>query len=135
VLARHHYGQTALYFHRAGSSLAFASSLKGLLALPEVPSRLNELRLAQAAVIWVDDGFPTMYEGIERLPPAHTLAFDASGLRKREFWHLRDVPQVRLASDNAYVEAFLDLFTAAVRARLRTAGAVAATRAVYAVSG
>lgn len=127
VLARDHYGQTALYYHRAGRSLAFASSLKGLLALPGVPRRLNELRFAQTAVLWADDGFPTVYEEIERLPPGHVVDFDEGGVRKREFWHLRDVAPVRLPSDRAYVEEFLELFAAAVRARLRGDGPVAAT--------
>jgi asparagine synthase (glutamine-hydrolysing) len=127
LLARDHYGQTALYYHRTGGSLAFASSLKGLLALPEVPRQLNELRLAQTAVVWADDGFPTLYEGIDRVPPGHMVGFDRAGLRKREFWHPREVTPVRFATDAAYVDAFLDLFAAAVRARLRAAGPVAAT--------
>ncbi|HEX8083896.1 MAG TPA: asparagine synthase-related protein [Solirubrobacteraceae bacterium] len=125
VLARDHYGQTALYYHRSGPSLAFASSLKGLLALPEVPRRLDELQLARLAIVWPGDGSATMYEGVERLPPAHTLAFDRAGVRRREFWHPRDAPAVRLASDEEYLERFLDVFAAAVRARLRASGPVA----------
>jgi asparagine synthase (glutamine-hydrolysing) len=127
VLARDHFGQTALYYHRRGASLAFASSLKGLLALPQVPRRLNELQLARSLVLDVADGAATMYDGVRRMPTARVLSFDASGLRTREYWSLMDTPEVRLASDGEYVERLLDLLGAAVRARLRSLGPVATT--------
>jgi asparagine synthase (glutamine-hydrolysing) len=127
VLARDHYGQTALYYHRHGHSLAFASSLKGLFALPQVARRLNELQLARSLVLDVADGAATMYDGIRRLPTAQVVTFDARGLRAREYWSLMDVPQVRLASDDDYVECLLDLLGTAVRARLRSHAPLAAT--------
>jgi asparagine synthase (glutamine-hydrolysing) len=127
VLARDHYGQTALYYHRRGDSLAFASSLKGLLALPEVPRRLDELQLARSLVLDVADGAATMYDGIRRVPTAHLVSFGPGGIRTREYWSLLDVPEVRLASDGEYVERLLDLLGAAVRARLRSRGPLAAT--------
>lgn len=127
VLARDHYGQTALYYHRRGDSFAFASSLKGLLALPQVPLRLDELQLARSLVLDVADGGATMYDGVRRLPTAHSVSFDASGLRTREYWSLMDVPEVRLASDGDYVERLLELLGAAVRTRLRSRGPLATT--------
>ena len=127
VLARDHYGQTALYHHRHGASLAFASSLKGLLALPQVPRRLDELQLARSLVLDVADGAATMYAGVRRVPTAHAVSFDANGVRTREYWSLMDVPEVRLASDGDYVERLLDLLGAAVRTRLRSREPVATT--------
>jgi hypothetical protein len=127
VLARDHYGLTALYWYRRGSTLAFASSVKGLLALPEVPHRLDELRFAQALVLCVGDGQPSMYEDVQRLPTARTLTFDHGGVRVREYWSLHDLPETRLGSDDEYVERLLDVLGHAVRARLRACGPVATT--------
>lgn len=127
VLARDHYGQTAMYWHRSGSTFAFASSMKGLLALPGLSCRLNELRLAEMLVLCAADGVPTLYEGVNRLPTAHVLTFDEHGARTREYWSLMDVPEIRLARDEEYVERAVDLLTTAVRARLRGAGSVATT--------
>src|SRR5687767_2144451 len=56
VLSRDHFGNTGLYYHRGSRSLAFGSSRKAILALPEVPRRLNELRLTQHLAFWVTDG-------------------------------------------------------------------------------
>jgi asparagine synthase (glutamine-hydrolysing) len=127
VLARDHYGQTALYYHRDGDTLAFASSLKGLLALPHVPRRLDELQLARSLVLWPADGTTTMYEEIRRLPTAHLATFDSAGVRTREYWSLLDVPDVRLGSDDEYAERAADLLATAVRVRLRSSGPLAAT--------
>lgn len=126
-LARDHYGLTALYHHRDDDTLAFASSLKGLLALPHVPRRLDEMQLGRALVICAADGGATMYRGIRRVPTAHALTFDAGGARTREFWSLMDAPEVRLSSDDHYVERLLGVFTSAVESRLRARGPIATT--------
>jgi asparagine synthase (glutamine-hydrolysing) len=126
VLARDHFGQTGLYWHRDGDTLAFSSSLKGLLALPHVPRRLDEMHLARSLVLALGDGAATMYDGIRRLPTAHLARFDAGGFRTREYWSLLDVPEVRLARDDDYVDRMLELFGAAVRARLRSTAPLAA---------
>ncbi|MEA2423542.1 MAG: hypothetical protein QOF55_2641 [Thermoleophilaceae bacterium] len=127
VLARDHYGNTALYYYRHQETLAFASSLKGLLALPDVPHRLHEERLAQTLVFWIVEGESTLYEGIRRLPTARVLTFDGRGARLREYWSLDSVPDVRFGSDDEYVEAFVDVFSNAVRARLRSTQGIAST--------
>jgi asparagine synthase (glutamine-hydrolysing) len=127
VLARDHYGNTALYHHRDGDTFAFASSLKALLALPHVPRRLDELQLARSLVLQVGDGAATMYEGIRRLPTAHVLTFGAGGVSAREYWSLLDTPEVRLPGDDDYVDRLLELLGAAVRTRLRSRAPLAVT--------
>jgi asparagine synthase (glutamine-hydrolysing) len=44
-MARDHYGVTGLYYYRDRRRFFFASSLKGLLALPDLPCRLNPAAL------------------------------------------------------------------------------------------
>src|SRR5690606_3709640 len=53
---------------------------------------------------------------------AHALTVPASGMRSRKYWELHAGPLLRLPSDEAYSEAFLEVFTEAVRCRLRSAG-------------
>ena len=127
VLSRDHFGNTALYYHRGARSLLFGSSRKALLALPEVPRRLNELRLAQHLAFWVTDGGATMHDSILRLPPGHQLVATESSFRIDRYWHPEDLPELRLGGDDQYVDAFLERYDAAVRARLRTKRRVATT--------
>jgi len=87
----------------------------GLLALPEVPREIDEIRLTQLLAIWWEEGARTIFREVFRLPPAHCLVAGPEGVRLRRYWRLEDAPQVRLGSDGEYVEAFLDIYGEAVR--------------------
>jgi len=126
VLSRDHFGNTALYYHRGARSVIFGSGRKALLALPEVPRRLNELRLAQHLAFWVTDGGATLHDGILRLPPGHQIVATESSFRIDRYWHPERLPELRL-HDDEYVDAFVESYDAAVRARLRTRRRVATT--------
>ena len=73
VLARDRFGVKPIYYHDGGSFLAFASEVKGLLSLPEVPRRLclpalNEYFTFQN--IFTDR---TLFDGIRLLPAGSLL--------------------------------------------------------------
>ena len=125
--ARDHFGINPLYYHhRAGRAFAFASEIKALLALPSVPARLNEVRVADHLARMREDKEATIYEEILRLPPAHAMAITTGGVRQWKYWTLGPDPDVGAMSDEAYTERFLELFTEAVRCRLRSAFPVGA---------
>ena len=124
--ARDHMGMRQLIYHYApGRLFAFATEAEALVAHAGVPRRINEARIAD----FLDDleGIDftsTFFEEVLRLPPAHTLTVDFSGLSLRRYWTLSAGPELKLDSDEAYAEAFLNVFTEAVRCRLRSAGPV-----------
>ena len=118
-LARDHFGISSLYYYQGAGFLAFASSIKALLALSQIPQRPNLLCIAQTLTIWPGDGTQTAYEGILQLPNAHTLAVKAGQIEARRYWNFDNAPTLRLGSDDAYAEAFLEIYTEAVRCRLR----------------
>ncbi|MBD0318781.1 MAG: asparagine synthetase B, partial [Gemmatimonadetes bacterium] len=126
-VARDQYGQTALYYHASPRFFAFASGHAALFALPRVPRRLNELHLAEVFFGWPGDGTATLWEEVKRLPPAHCLTVSEAGLAVREYWRPQDAPQIRLGSDDAYVERFMELYGEAVRCRLRSHRPVSST--------
>lgn len=126
-LARDHFGNTALYYHHDAHGFAFASGIKALLALPHVRRAVDEWSIARRLVVWPDEGRSTFYAGIARVPPGHTLRFDDSGVQLREYWEPAELPAVRLGSDDEYVERFLELFGAAVRARVRSMRPIVST--------
>lgn len=124
-VARDPFGHTALYYHRGANFFAFASSRKALFALPGVPRKLNELRLAQHLAFWTTDGAATLHEDVLRLPPAHHLTTTARETDVRQYWFPENLPDIRMRSYDDYVERFLELFARAVRVRLRTTGGIA----------
>jgi len=126
-LARDHHGITALYYYKGSDFFVFSSSLKGILCLPQVPKKINEFKIAQLLVNWNEGGPETCYLDILRLPPAHTLTMHESKVTTNRYWFLEHTPEVRLKNDQEYIDMFLDLYTEAVRCRLRSYRPVGAT--------
>jgi asparagine synthase (glutamine-hydrolysing) len=132
-LARDHHGITALYYYKGNDFFVFSSSLKGILCLPQVPKKVNEYKIAQLLVNWNEGGPATCYLDIMRLPPAHTLtlcprnAHTSSTPTLNRYWYLEHTPEVHLKNDQEYADMFLDLYTEAVRCRLRSHRPVGAT--------
>src|SRR5205085_1809095 len=73
-----------------------------------------------------DDTAITFYEDIHRLPPAHTLTLCRSGAKLNRYWDLDPNREAPPATDEEYAEGFRELFTEAVRCRLRSAYPVGA---------
>lgn len=119
-------GIAALYYCPLPHAFYFASCIKALLALPEIPKHPNLLRVAQVLTSWPGDGTLCGYEGIFRLPPAHTLTLVDGRVTTRRYWFPEQMPPLVLGSDDDYVAAFLELYTRAVRSRLRSRRPIAA---------
>lgn len=126
-LARDHHGNTGVCYTQGPGFFAFGSNAKALLALPEVPKKPNLLRMGQVLTSWPGDGILTAYEGIFRLPPAHCLKVSGGEAKIRRYWFAEESPIVELPREEDYLEAFLDRYDRAVRARLRSPSPVAAT--------
>jgi len=126
-IARDHHGNTGVYYYSHPHFIAFASSLKGLLALPDVPQRLNPQNIAEILVSWAAMGAPTCYEGILHLPPAHMMSVTPERIDIKRYWFVENTPELHLSSDEEYLEAFLEVFTEAVRCRLRCSAPVGST--------
>ncbi|HEY9875190.1 MAG TPA: lasso peptide isopeptide bond-forming cyclase, partial [Candidatus Obscuribacterales bacterium] len=119
--ARDHFGVKPFYYYSSGQSFIFATEIKALLCLPDVPRRLNEVKVADYLASPTDDTAITFYKEIFRLPPAHRLTVSHEGITLQSYWSLDPSRELRLGSDEEYASAFRKLFTEAVRCRLRSA--------------
>lgn len=114
-----------IHHHQPGRLFAFATEPEAILVLPDVPRQINEARIADYLDdLEAADFTSTFYEGLYRLPPAYCLTVDTSGLNIRRYWTLQPQPELKLENDEAYAAAFLEVFTQAVRSRLRSNGPV-----------
>ncbi|MEM7665241.1 MAG: asparagine synthase-related protein [Pseudomonadota bacterium] len=110
-----------IYAHKPGELFAFATEPHALLRHPDIPAEVNEARIADFL-----EGFEardltsTFFTGLHRLPPAHALVLNGEELRIWRYWQLKAPPMLHLPDDDAYADAFLEVFTEAVRARLRS---------------
>ncbi len=125
-LARDAFGSGALYFHEGKGFVAFASSLKALLAIPGVVREPDPLRLAEVLVSWQHDADLTAYKGFHRLVWAHSVTVEQDGhTLRRRYWSPEGRELLRYRRDEDYEDAFLEHYTRAVRDCLRTCMPVA----------
>ncbi|MEN6553446.1 MAG: lasso peptide isopeptide bond-forming cyclase [Methanobacterium sp.] len=119
--ARDHMGVKPFYYYISDELFVFASEIKALFVVPEVPRQLNEEQISEYLAMIYEDKTITAYNDIDRLPAASsiTITFQDSGFR--QYWVLDPDFEICFDSDEEYMEAFMDIFTEAVRCRLRSA--------------
>lgn len=119
--ARDHFGVKPFNYHLSSKLFAWATEIKALLVLNEIPRRLDETRLADYLASVSYDPAATFYQDILRLPPAHALTITPSQVRLERYWTLDPQREVRLKDEREYADALRDLFSEAVRCRMRSA--------------
>jgi asparagine synthase (glutamine-hydrolysing) len=88
-VARDRLGIKPLYYRYAGGTLVFGSEIKAILAYPGVHPEFDSSTLAEYLAFGYLSGEHTMYAGIRKLMPGHTLSVDESGqLQIRQYWDL-----------------------------------------------
>jgi asparagine synthase (glutamine-hydrolysing) len=75
-LMRDRAGEKPLFYRHEGGTLRFASELKGLLADPALPRRLDTEALDCYLGMGFVPGERCILQGYAKLPPAHRLSFD-----------------------------------------------------------
>lgn len=125
--ARDRVGMRPFYYHNSPERFfALASEPQAILQIADAPRRLNEARVADYLVRHLEgiDKTSTFHTGIYRLPPAHWIKATPGSVRSQCYWQAEPGPELRLASDDDYAQAFLEVFSEAVRCRLRSNGPV-----------
>ncbi len=74
--ARDRMGIKPFYYWHQGNVFAFASEIKALLEHPAVSARLNESAIQEYLAFGYTSGETTLFSGIQRLAPGHTLTVD-----------------------------------------------------------
>jgi asparagine synthase (glutamine-hydrolysing) len=88
-IARDRLGIKPLYYRYDGTTLLFGSEIKTILAYPGVKAEFNRRTLAEYLAFGYIAGNETMYAGIQKLAPGHTLELDESGkLTITPYWDL-----------------------------------------------
>ncbi len=88
-IARDRLGIKPLYYSYDGKTLLFGSEIKALLAHPGIKPELNRQTLAEYLAFGYISGAESMYAGICKLLPGHTLRLDERGkLETSQYWDL-----------------------------------------------
>ena len=111
--ARDRLGIKPFYYFWSGRLFAFASEIKALLQHPEISAEFNEQLLPEYLAFGYTSGEETMFKGIRKLMPGHTLTLRCGSdpeLELKQYW---DAP-----CPNEFEERSDEKWIAECRARL-----------------
>jgi asparagine synthase (glutamine-hydrolysing) len=118
LLARDRFGEKPLYWGVFANTLLFASEPKVLLAHPAVKTSLNLEALRQYLSFDYVPAPLTIYQGINKLPAAHTLALADGEIKTQCYWSLSYQTKQPPPSEAEAAEHLLELLAESVRMRL-----------------
>ena len=120
--ARDRLGIKPFYYALGGNHFAFASEIKALLEVPGCHPRLNRRALPEFFAFGYVSSSETLFAGINKLLPGHTLSIDLAGKsrtpRIRPYWDLNVSPSEMPRSEAEYSHELRQRFLETVRSHL-----------------
>jgi asparagine synthase (glutamine-hydrolysing) len=128
-IARDRLGVKPLYYvHDSDGSLFFASEIKSLLEAGAVRAVLNYAALPDQLANHGTSGVETLFRGVKRLLPGHTLTWNDGRVQIQKYWDVSFEPKPQKSdgatdssgpeSDVQTVDAWRELFKKSVELRL-----------------
>jgi len=119
--ARDRLGIKPFYYFWNGRRFAFASEIKALLEHPEISAHLNENLLPEYLAFGYNSGEETMFAGIRKLMPGHTLTLRCGSdptIEIKQFWDAPCPAEFERRSDEEWIAECRTRLEDAVRTRL-----------------
>ena len=118
VLARDRIGKKPLFYAQTPYCLAFASELRALLAVPDLPREINPAAIDAYLTLQYIPSPMSVFKGIHKLEPASVLVFEGGQARVEKYWDL-PVGEAKLSGDTQELkERLCSELSEAVRIRL-----------------
>lgn len=115
-IARDHLGIKPLYYWASGDRIVFGSELKAVIAHPDVPRVVDPVAIDHFLTLEYIPAPRTIFQGLNKLPPGHRLAFEDGKLSVEQYW---DVPFQEMPHDEATCADMLaDLLGDAIRMQM-----------------
>jgi asparagine synthase (glutamine-hydrolysing) len=119
VLGRDFLGVRPLYYRGTPKGVVFASEIKAMLAVPDVPVEVDEIAASHYLTFLTVPGPRTLFKGIHKLAAGSTATFDASGKADvQPFWDLLWDPIPEIDDEKFYVDKVRELHDGAVARRM-----------------
>lgn len=118
--ARDQMGVKPLFYYHDTLFFAFATEARGLLAINRLNREISEDYFLKLVSHLQPQKKETAYKYIFRLEAAHYLTIKNGVIKQRKYWELDTRKEIVYANKEQYLEEFRELFTEAVRCRLRS---------------
>ncbi len=127
LCARDILGIKPFWYATDARRFGFGSEVRQVLLVPGIDTAPDEGFVAELLIDQVTSNRDTLYRGVKRLPPAHTLWVDDRGDHLERYWGLGSIRDVRYRRDEDYVEHLRTLFREVVSEHLESPAPVGAT--------
>jgi len=119
-IARDRLGVKPLYYvHTGDGSLYFGSEIKTLFEAGAIKPELNFAALPDYLANHATSGEETLYKGVKRLLPGHTLMWRDGKLEIKKYWDVSFTKAEQSGrTDKDYIAQWYELFRTSVRLRL-----------------
>lgn len=118
-IGRDRLGIKPLYFLKTNEHFLFGSEIKALLAHPSVRAGFNRDALPEYLAFGYLSGPRTMFSGIEKLLPGHTIEVNESGdVRLQQYWDVPQKTEQEGHSEKYYVDTYRELLEESVTKHL-----------------
>jgi asparagine synthase (glutamine-hydrolysing) len=118
-IARDRLGIKPLYYRLTSEALVFGSEIKVILEYPGVRAEFRRQGLPEYLAFGYLSGEETLYEGIRKLMPGHTMEVGHDGkLRINSYWDLEVASDGSSQPENYYVEKYREMLEQAVKSHL-----------------
>jgi asparagine synthase (glutamine-hydrolysing) len=127
-LARDRVGIRPLFYTTIGNTFVFASEIKSFLEFPGFHPKISEKTLSEYFTFWTSLSADTIFEGVSELPPGSYMTINAHSKSIKTYWKLPITKpnEYQFNTPKEAAEAFENIFTDAVKLRLRADVPVAA---------
>ena len=119
ILARDRLGEKPLVYRLEPGRLLFASELKSLLEVPDVPRQLDPGAIDAYLTFKYVPHPQTIFRGLSKLPPGHVAVYADERLEVRRYWR----PDFQAEDDRPakqYAEELRELLSSSVQMRLES---------------
>jgi len=120
LLARDRLGVKPLYYvHTEDGALYFGSEIKAILAAGAIRPELNLDAFPDYLANHGTSGVDTLFAGVKRLPPGHTLTWRNGTISIERYWRLSFAPAaIDTRPDRVLIDEYRERFRESVRLRL-----------------
>ena len=119
VLARDRMGKKPLYYARRAGQLVFASELKALACLGDLPRQVDPGAIDLYLTYQYVPHPHTIYKGINKLAPGHVATYRHDRFESNSFWNIDWSQQKPISRDDA-IDKVRHLLDDSVRIRLQS---------------
>jgi len=121
---RDHMGVRPFYYFLSDERFFCATSLGALIHVKGLPVRISTKWMVDYLTHLSMSFDRTPYEGIYKLPPAHTLTVTPEKHHLRQYFTLSAEPELKLKDSREYVNAYREQLETAIKCRMSTSYAL-----------